>query len=112
MEERPRAVKGLLLEFIFLTVIADLIVFGMVWPFIKSKIRKESRYVHDLDHDNAQFTRKHVITHWNDHGSGRGDDADGWRCSCGLFRMGSRGIQEHLDFVKDIERANIELADE
>lgn len=103
--------KGLLLEFVFLTLLADIVLLGFIWPLIKKRIRKESRYVHDLDEGNAQYTRKHVITHWNDHGSGRGDDADGWRCSCGLFRVGNRGIEEHLEFVKAIDEANVELAD-
>jgi hypothetical protein len=96
--------KGLFLEFLFLSLLWDMMLFGAVWPWIKSRIRKESQNSHDIEH--ARSTRGHVITFWNDHGTGRGDDANGWRCSCGLFRIGNWGIDEHLEFIKEIEEAN------
>lgn len=99
--------KGLLLEFIFLTLLADVFFFGMAWPWIKRKIRREATEAHDIEQ--ARGTRKHVITFWNDHGTGRGDDASGWRCSCGLFRIGNHGIDEHLNFIREIEEANIKI---
>ncbi len=97
--------KGLLLEFIFLTLLADIVFFGTLIPWIKSRVRKEVQ----VDIAGPHVSRKHVITFWNDHGTGRGDDAFGWRCSCGLFRLGESGIDDHLDFIKNIERANREI---
>lgn len=98
--------KGLLLEFIFLTLMADIFFFGMVWPWIKRRITKHQEF----DIEGARASRKHVITFWNDHGTGRGDDASGWRCSCGVFHIGRSGIDDHLDFIKKIDQANKELS--
>ena len=97
--------KGLLLEFIFLTLLADIVLLGFLWPLIKKRLNRHR----EVDIESARGTRRHLVTFWNDHGTGRGDDACGWRCSCGLFRVGDWGIEEHLEFVKKIDDANRKL---
>jgi hypothetical protein len=100
--------KGLLLEFIFLTLLADTFFFGMLVPWIKKRVHKENEE-YNLEQGRETHARKHVIRFWNDHGTGRGDDVEGWRCTCGVFRIGRGGIKEHLDFIREIDDANDEI---
>lgn len=37
----------------------------------------------------------HEITLWVNPGTGRGDDMDGWRCTCGKDRLHDHGLVAH-----------------
>lgn len=52
----------------------------------------------------------HAISNWSYAGTGLGDDRDGWRCDCGVFGIGSQGMEAHVDAVIAIRKANEALA--
>lgn len=51
----------------------------------------------------------HVLSLWNNDGTGHGDEMDGWRCTCGANGLHTAGATEHTDAVNLIEALNLSL---